>query len=244
MYKLLSSTRTVKTVQKLKQRIEERFPTSGLLEVCRELCSIASESKQKSAQIAKPNLWLRFLITAVIVLMFGALVYSIRLLDLSFEKFSFGELIQIIEAGVNEIILIGAAILFLVTVETRIKRTKSLESLHELRSIAHVIDMHQLTKDPSTILHQRIVTPSSPKRELTAYQLSRYLDYCSEMLALTGKIAALYAQHSRDAVVLGAVNEVENLASGLSRKIWQKIMVLEKYITLTPVNVENNSINR
>ena len=229
MYKTLSATRTVTTVEILKKRIEERFPSSGLLEVCKELCSIASESKQKSEQIAKPNILLRIFITLIIVLMIAALVYSVQLLDITFSQFTLGELIQIIEAGMNELILIGAAIIFLTTTETRMKRNKSLDSLHELRSIAHVIDMHQLTKDPSAILQARILTPSSPKRELTAYQLSRYLDYCSEMLALTGKIAALYAQHSRDSVVLSAVNEVENLASGLSRKIWQKIMILEKY---------------
>jgi hypothetical protein len=58
--------------------------------------------------------------------------------------------------------------------------------------------------------------------------LIRYLDYCSEMLSLTGKIAALYAQNFRDAVVLSAVNELENLTTGLSRKIWQKIMIVDK----------------
>ncbi len=213
----------------LQKRIEERFPESSLLNVCKELCTIASEAKQNSENIAKPNILLRIFITLIILLMFLALVYSVQLLEITFSKFTIGELIQIVEAGMNELILIGAAILFLTTTETRLKRNKSLDSLHELRSIAHVIDMHQLTKDPSTLLQEKIVTPSSPKRELTAYQLSRYLDYCSEMLALIGKIAALYAQHSRDSVVLSAVNEVENLASGLSRKIWQKIMILEKH---------------
>ena len=29
-----------------------------------------------------------------------------------------------------------------------------------------------------------------------------------------------------DAVALAAVNEIENLTTGLSRKIWQKIMIL------------------
>jgi hypothetical protein len=30
-------------------------------------------------------------------------------------------------------------------------QTRILEELHQLRSIAHVIDMHQLTKDPSIL---------------------------------------------------------------------------------------------
>ena len=57
-------------------------------------------------------------------------------------------------------------------------------------------------------------------------QLPRYLDYCSELLALTSKLAALHAQNLNDAVVLSAVNDIEALTADLSRKIWQKISIL------------------
>jgi hypothetical protein len=46
------------------------------------------------------------------------------------------------------------------------------------------------------------------------------------MLALIGKLAALYAERSRDAVVIDAVSEVETLTANLGRKIWQKIMII------------------
>jgi hypothetical protein len=59
-------------------------------------------------------------------------------------------------------------------------------------------------------------------------ELGRYLDYCSEMLALTGKVATVYVAEFDDPVVLDAVNEVENLTTGLSRKVWQKLMVLHR----------------
>lgn len=62
---------------------------------------------------------------------------------------------------------------------------------------------------------------------MTSYQLTRYLDYCSELLALLSKLAALHAQYVEDHVVLTAVNDVESLAQGLSNKIWQKIMILD-----------------
>ena len=65
-----------------------------------------------------------------------------------------------------------------------------------------------------------------PPRLLTRFELSRSLDYCSEMLSLTGKVAALYIQDFDDEVALAAVNEVEDLTTGLSRKIWQKLMIL------------------
>jgi hypothetical protein len=88
--------------------------------------------------------------------------------------------------------------------------------------------MHQLTKDPERMHVQGPDTRSSPKRTMTNFELNRYLDYCSEMLSLSGKIAALYVQDFPDAAVVAAVNDIEDLTSGLSRKIWQKIMILDE----------------
>ena len=62
---------------------------------------------------------------------------------------------------------------------------------------------------------------------MDAARLSRYLDYCSELLSLVTKLAALYGQALSDGVVFGAVNDIESLVGGLQRKIWQKISLLE-----------------
>jgi hypothetical protein len=62
---------------------------------------------------------------------------------------------------------------------------------------------------------------------MTSFELNRYLDYCSEALALISKIAALYVQGFQDPVLLDAVDDVEDLSAGFSRKIWQKITILE-----------------
>ena len=70
-------------------------------------------------------------------------------------------------------------------------------------------------------------TPSSPARTLTRFEVTRYLDYCSEMLSLTSKVAVLFAQAFPDPVVTEAVSDIERIAAGLSQKIWQKIMILE-----------------
>jgi hypothetical protein len=47
------------------------------------------------------------------------------------------------------------------------------------------------------------------------------------MLSITGKVAALFAQSVNDEVVIEAVNDIEQLGSNLSRKIWQKITLIE-----------------
>jgi hypothetical protein len=62
---------------------------------------------------------------------------------------------------------------------------------------------------------------------MTRFELARYLDYCSEMLSLVSKLAVLYVQRFDDAQVLAAVDDVQALTTGLSNKIWQKIVILD-----------------
>jgi len=58
--------------------------------------------------------------------------------------------------------------------------------------------------------------------------MEHYLDYCSELLSLIGKVAALCAEESRDSLVLTTVSDLETLTTGMSRKIWQKISLLPR----------------
>jgi len=237
MYRSLNIDKTNETIELLGNRIRERFPLADLGKVCDELLAIARDSKQRTTWIIRPNYYLRVSLVLIIALGLFTMLYSISYMNISIRTIDVAEFVQVSEAAINDLVLIGAAIFFLTTIETRIKRARALSALHELRTIAHVIDMHQLTKDPSRLLRQVILTPSSPREELDAYQLMRYLDYCSEMLSLTGKLAAIYAQHFHDAVVLNNVNDLENLTTGLSRKIWQKIMILDRtdiQVTSTP----------
>lgn len=224
-YRKLDLHKTIETLELLKLRIEDRFPESGLSKVCEELRDIAKESTATIKFISKPIYWLRIGFGIVIVAGLGALVYSISLLEISIEEIKLVDLVQAAEASVNDVIFIGAAIYFLFRTETILKRKKALKALHELRTIAHVIDMHQLTKDPKSVNGKE--TQHSPKREMNNYELSRYLDYCSEMLSLTSKVSALYANDYDDEVVLNTINEIEELTSSLSGKIWQKIMILK-----------------
>ena len=231
MYRSLDSEKIISTVETLRRRIGERFPDSGLSKVCRELLTIAQESHERSAWIAKPQRALQFIIGVLILVIIIGLVSILANLTMPQGGFDAVGFVQVSEAGMNIIILVGATVLFLITVETRIKRARALKAIHELRALAHVIDMHQLTKAPDRILLKGEKTPSSPKQSLSAFELVRYLDYCSEMLSLTGKIAALYVQKFNDPVALTAVEEVEELTTGLTRKIWQKIMILNFLMT-------------
>jgi hypothetical protein len=138
------------------------------------------------------------------------------------------EFLQALDAGLNTLILLGGGILFLLTWEVRLKRRRALKQIHELRSLAHIVDMHQLTKDPERLREGLPDLPSSPERLLQGNELIRYLDYCGEMLSLIGKVGAVYVQSYDDPVVLSGVDQVEDLTTGLSRKIWQKIMIIDR----------------
>jgi hypothetical protein len=226
MYKRIDPAETQATLHALQCRIDERFPDSNLGRVCTELAGIALQSSARVAAIARPYYGLRIGAALIIVASLSALIYSLSLQDLSLAGLHLGELMQATEAALNNVVFIGAALFFVVSFETRLKRGRVLQALNELRSIAHVIDMHQLTKDPMIHGITPVTTRSSPVRNLTEYELARYLDYCSEMLSLTGKVAALYAQGSSDGEVISAVNELEVLTNGLSGKIWNKIAAI------------------
>jgi hypothetical protein len=179
MYRSLDSEKILGTIETLSKRIAERFPTSGLNRVCQELLTIADESQKRSAWIAKPQKYLRLLTGALVVLIIGGLLFVLANASWPQNGFDLVVLVQVSEAGLNVFLLLSAAILFLVTAETRIKRRRALKAIHELRALAHVIDMHQLTKDPERLMSRRAATPSSPKQDLTQFELGRYLDYCS-----------------------------------------------------------------
>jgi len=225
-YGALNAEQIAETIDRLRQRIEHRFPGSGLARVCAELDRIAEQARERAAWIARPILPLRAavaLLSALIVAGLGATLSTLRAPSGSFQLVEF---VQLLESGINDVVLVGAAIFFLVTLENRIKRHRALAAIHEMRAIAHVIDMHQLTKDPEWVLGRGQESGVLPPRTMSRFELSRYLDYCSEMLSLTGKVAVLYIQKFDDDVALAGVNEVETLTNGLSRKIWQKLMVL------------------
>ena len=224
-YGQLDGEKLLATVKELRARIGERFPDRGLNGVCAELESICLQSRQRIAWIGQP-IWplriTRYVLLGIILIGVIATLFSLKPVREN-EGFTLVEFIQTLEAGINDVVLISVGIFFVWTFEARLKRRRALAALHELRSIAHVIDMHQLTKDPDRILTGRQDTKSSPKDLLSPFDLRRYLDYCSEMLSLASKVAALHLKNLDDPAVVASVNEIEDLTTGLCRKIWQKI---------------------
>ena len=229
MYRTIRADEIIKTALALRGRVGERFPDSGLSRVAGEILAVARETDARIRLIGRPNLPLRLGVVALIV--FGAVlavlvVRNVRMTDAVWDAANF---VQVSESLLGELVFLGAGIAFLLTLENRVKRGRALAAINELRALAHIIDMHQLTKDPEMVLAHHTPTAASPARNMTAFELNRYLDYCSEMLALVSKIAALYVQTFPDAQALAAVDEIESLTTGLAQKIWQKLVILDRY---------------
>ena len=235
MYRSLDAAKIVSTLEQLERRIAERFPAAGLRRVCQELTQIARENDARARMLARPNLWLRGLSALIIAAGVAMLVVMAQQIEVKRDAESIYSTLQGIDAGLNLILVTGAAVIFLFTLESRWKRQQALADLDELRSIIHVIDMHQLTKDPAATVAGaggEGETPASPKRTLTPFELTRYLDYCSEMLSLAAKVAAVYAQSSPDPQIVAAASSLQQITANLSSKIWQKIDIAQRSLEL------------
>jgi hypothetical protein len=233
-YRTLQPEKIVDTMALLARRIEERFPHSSLAAVAQELHQVSREAWLRAEQIRRPAWGLRLVIGLLLAAIVALVAVPAARLQLGGELLRLENFVQLMDSVLASLVVIGAVIAFLVTLEVRLKRDRALAAIHELRALAHIVDMHQLTKDPERVTGRGPATESSPKPALTAFELGRYLDYCSELLSLISKLGALYAQNLRDRVALEAVDQLANLTNGLSRNIWQKIIILESILSPGP----------
>jgi hypothetical protein len=226
MFRSLKEDKILETVERLQQRIAERFPESGLSVVAAELVQLTRESVARAASIRRPNLLLRGGLVLLGLIAVAAVV-EYFLVNPDPTSVLLSRLLQFLNASAGVAAYLAAAALFLVTLEVRLKRRKALRAVHELRAMAHLIDMHQLAKDP-----ERAGSPEGPRmhsgRPMTADEVAHYLEYCTELLSIVSKIGQLYVQDFPDATAQAAVDQFENLATGLTSKIWQKIMILDR----------------
>jgi hypothetical protein len=225
-YRRLIPARIADTADHLQARIAEHFPGSGLSAIGAEWASIARRADARAVAINRPNLPVRFAVLALLGGM-GALLVVLLVETAWSDPFrDLPVLVQTLGAAVQTVVFIGAAVLFLVTLEFRIRRRKALEAIAEIRAMAHIVDMHQLAKSPDYFLARRMAATGVGPEGKSPADLSRYLECCSELLSLMSKVCAVYLGSSSDSVLLDAVDDIEDLTNGLTRKIWQKIMIL------------------
>ncbi|MFO0945977.1 MAG: hypothetical protein U1D30_08530 [Planctomycetota bacterium] len=244
MNRRLDAAKIIETVVLLRVRIEERFPNSGLSRVAAEMELIANQAMVRVGKIQRANVPLRLFELVLVASIATIAIGVFSRIDVEAWRHTMDDLVdfvQFVEAGLGTVVFLGAAILFLFTMENRLKRKRALDALYELRSIVHIIDMHQLTKDPERLSGRWSVTKHSPMLKMTPFELNRYLDYCSELLSLTSKVGMLYGQGFSDSEVLAAIDQIESLANDLARKIWQKIMILDRWADAEELHFATNA---
>jgi hypothetical protein len=246
-YRSLRSEKLIETMDGIHGRIAVDFAKAGLLQVAEELRQVVREAVATVVRIGRPNIPLRVGIGALIaglVAAMTAIAAEVRFDGLPREP---GALAQFTDSTLATVVFLGGGIVFLVTLETRMKRRRALYALHELRALAHIVDMHQLRKRPAApsvaaptgapsaaaAAAPAEPTPEQIAADPTAFpmptpMMTAYLGYCSEMLAIISKIAAVYVQDFPDSAALQAADQVETLTNGLSRKIWQKITLINR----------------
>lgn len=230
MLRTLRAEKIVETAIALQKRIDDRFPASGISELSTDVQEVARRAAERSEVLVRPNIAIRCATVVATLAILALCVWSLSQVRVGSKLFEFSDFVQNLNAVLGSIVFIGATVVYLWSVEVRWKRRGVLSAIYELRVLAHVVDMHQPTKDPERALGGGEPTEHSPPSTMTAFELERYLNYSAELLALLSKVAAVYIQHIQDPVTSAAVDEVENLTNGLSRKIWQKIMILDRAV--------------
>lgn len=228
-YEKLEAEAVLATAERLQARINARFPDRNLGRVAERLVDVASDVERAAAR----STWVKVLrvvgsVLIVVIVTLSAASLVAAIVELVRSAGSTLAWLAAVETIVNDVVYAGIAVVFLWVLPSHLERRRILGELHRLRSLAHVIDMHQLSKDPEQVSPTYTATAESVRHGLDADQLHHYLSYCSEMLSLTAKTAALCAEHSADAVVLENVSNVETLTTELCSKIWQKISLLPR----------------
>jgi hypothetical protein len=227
-YRSLDAKRIIESVVALRGRIQDAFPRAGLCRIAGEVEIVALESAERAAYCAEPQWHIRAIAVLLTIAGITGVVLFVTNVHVNFSAMTASQILQDTYNIMNDMILFSIGILFLWNWEGRIKRSRALKALHELRSLAHIVDMHQLTKDPESLAKVKNEDPAQAKGPINRMELVRYLVFCTDLLGTLGKISALYAQEFQDGTVLNAVTEIEGLSTSLSQKIWQKITIVER----------------
>jgi hypothetical protein len=229
-YERLLATPVLETVDRLRQRIAIRFPDRDLGQVAAELHTLVAEIADVAPEHRARLRLARIVSRVLVVLIVAGTVVALALAAGAAGDVEDGlDWLALVETTVNDLVFAAIAVFFCYSVPERLQRGRLLDLLHRLRSVAHIVDMHQLTKDPERLRPGYVGTGVGQPLDLDRHQLERYLDYCAELFSLIAKAAALCAEESRDAVVLDTVSTIETLTTSMSREVWQKIEVLGRH---------------
>ena len=129
MYLELDPSRIVETGERLRDRIRERFPDASLASVAAELVTVARENAARSRLIRRPNHWIRVLGILMLLAAVAVVALAVQAVHPRFEdNWPLRELLSAIEATVGTIVFLGAAVVFVWSLDVRSKRARCLQA--------------------------------------------------------------------------------------------------------------------
>jgi hypothetical protein len=206
----LDPQKLIKTSASLAEWIKTEFPHAHLAKVAEEVQVFSKEAVAKAAKIREPIWLLRLGVWGLIALALAAALHQVITHPLD-------QILRFLDDTKGAAVYIVGFIAVLIGLEVRWKRRRALTAVHQLRALSHIIDMHQLAKD------QAIAQFRDEESKM-----QEYLHACTALLALVSKIGQLYVDHFPDSVATSAVNDFEMITTGLSNKIWMKILSMKK----------------
>src|SRR3989454_6159203 len=91
-YLALDAAEIVRTIERLRNRIEERFPGSGLGSVCGQLLEISRRARERAEWIARPILAVRIATAVLAVVIVAGLALMVTRLRPPSGGFELGQL--------------------------------------------------------------------------------------------------------------------------------------------------------
>jgi hypothetical protein len=218
----LDPNKLIKTSAALTAWIDKDFNHAHLARVADNIHRLTQEAVVTAARIRRPIWLLRIGIWTLVLALVAGAVHQLVTQPLD-------QILRFLDDTKWAALYIGAFLLAFINLEVRFKRRRALQAIGELRAVAHIVDMHQLAKDQTIEEFREHTTPA---------HMESYLHACIALLALLSKIGQLYVEHFPDTVATQSVNDLEMITTGLSNKIWMKILSLKKFDVALPKQEE------
>jgi hypothetical protein len=214
----LDPGRLITTSAHLAEWIDKAFAPSHLVQVARNISRLTQEAVVKAQKIREPIWPLRIGVWIAVLLFVIGAVYQVATHHID-------EILKFLDDTKGAALYLAGFALAFFTIEVRLKRRRALEAISELRAVAHIVDMHQLAKDPAI---------EEFREGGRTEKMESYLHACTALLALLSKLGQMYVEHFPDTVATKAANDFEMISTGLSNKIWMKILSMKELAVAVP----------
>ena len=171
-YERLDGREVRAVIEYLGERIDQYLPRHpGLRSVTEELGRLVDgllDRERGAPRRRRAVMWVSRVLIAVVlvtvVLTVGAAVRDAIGAQGALHAF---EWLPVLDSGISDLVFAGIAIWFLLSLAGRLVRNELLRRLHRLRSLAHIIDMHQMSKDPAALLPDTEVATPAGRDEIS-----------------------------------------------------------------------------